>query len=81
MTTIERRKLGVTYYDEYQQQALHFCTAKKCSVNQHARDVEHEWNLPIRPADAVIFNHVISAHSHEKSAELYSAWDIRKSTL
>ena len=84
MTTIERRNLGVTYYDEYQSAGGFTLFAPQTGngrvvlINMHG-DVEHEWNLPIRPGrDAVILNHGNLGYngSHEKSAELYSAWDI-----
>ena len=84
MTTIERRNLGVTYYDEYQSAGGFTLFAPQTGngrvvlINMHG-DVEHEWNLPIRPGrDAVILNHGNLGYngSNEKSAELYSAWDI-----
>ncbi len=81
MTTIERRKLGVTYYNE-EKSARGFTlfapqtgNGRVVLINMHG-DVEHEWNLPIRPGrDAVILNHGNLGYngSHEKSAELYSA--------
>ena len=84
MTTIERRKLGVTYYNE-EKSARGFTlfapqtgNGRVVLINMHG-DVEHEWNLPVRPGrDAVILNHGNLGYngSHEKSAELYSAWDI-----
>ena len=84
MTTIERRNLGVTYYNE-EKSARGFTlfapqtgNGRVVLINMHG-DVEHEWNLPIRPGrDAVILNHGNLGYngSHEKSAELYSAWDI-----
>ena len=84
MTTIERRNLGVTYYDEYQSAGGFTLFAPQTGygrvvlINMHG-DGEPEWNLPIRPGrDAVILNHGNLGYngSHEKSAELYSAWDI-----
>ena len=84
MTTIERRNLGVTYYNE-DKSARGFTlfapqtgNGRVVLINMHG-DVEHEWNLPIRPGrDAVILNHGNLGYngSNEKSAELYSAWDI-----
>ena len=63
MTTIERRNLGVTYYNE-EKSARGFTlfapqtgNGRVVLINMHG-DVEHEWNLPIRPGrDAVILNH------------------------
>ena len=84
MTTIERRNLGVTYYDEYQSAGGFTLFAPQTGngrvvlINMHG-DVEHEWNLPIRPGrDAVILNHGNLGYngSNERSAHLYPAWDI-----
>ena len=84
MTTIERRKLGVTYYNE-EKSARGFTlfapqtgNGRVVLINMHG-DVEHEWNLPIRPGrDAVILNHGNLGYngSNERSAHLYPAWDI-----
>ena len=84
MTTIERRNLGVTYYNE-EKSARGFTlfapqtgNGRVVLVNMHG-DVEHEWNLPIRPGrDAVILNHGNLGYngSNERSAHLYPAWDI-----
>ena len=84
MTTIERRNLGVTYYDEYQSArgftlfAPQTGNGRVVLINMHG-DVEHEWNLPIRPGRAaVIINHGNLGYngSNERSAHLYPAWDI-----
>ena len=84
MTTIERRNLGVTYYNE-EKSARGFTlfapqtgNGRVVLINMHG-DVEHEWNLPIRPGrDAVILNHGNLGYngSNERSAHLYPAWDI-----
>ena len=84
MTTIERRKLGVTCYNE-EKSAGGFTlfspqtgNGRVVLINMHG-DVEHEWNLPIRPGrDAVILNHGNLGYngSNERSAHLYPAWDI-----
>tara|TARA_B100000287_G_scaffold235909_1_gene222128 strand:- start:108 stop:404 length:297 start_codon:yes stop_codon:yes gene_type:complete len=60
MTTIKRRNLGVTYYNE-EKSARGFTlyapqtgNGRVVLINMHG-DVEHEWNLPVRPGrDAVI---------------------------
>ena len=51
MTTIERRKLGVTYYNEEKSAGGFILFAPQTGngrvvlINMHG-DVEHEWNLP-----------------------------------
>ena len=84
MTTIERRKLDVTYYNEEKSAGGFTLFAPQTGngrvvlINMHG-DVEHEWNLPIRPGrDAVILNHGNLGYngSNERSAHLYPAWDI-----
>ena len=84
MTTIERRNLGVTYYNEEKSASGFTLFAPQTGngrvvlINMHG-DVEHEWNLPIRPGrDAVILNHGNLGYngSNERSAHLYPAWDI-----
>ena len=84
MTTIERRKLGVTYYNEEKSAGGFILFAPQTGngrvvlINMHG-DVEHEWNLPIRPGrDAVILNHGNLGYngSNERSAHLYPTWDI-----
>ena len=84
MTTLKRRKLGLTH----------------CNVNFSAGgftlfapqtgdgkvilidikgDIVHEWNMPVRPGrDAVILPNGNLGYngSHEKSLDLYPAWDI-----
>ena len=83
MTTIERRNLGVTYYDEYLSAGGFTVFApltgngRVVLINMHG-DVEHEWNLPIRPGrDAVILNHGNLGYngSNERSAHLFPALD------
>ena len=84
MTTIKRRNLGVTYYNE-EKSARGFTlyapqtgNGRVVLINMHG-DVEHEWNLPVRPGrDAVILPNGNLGYngSHEKSIDLYSAWDI-----
>ena len=84
MTTIERRKLGVTCYNEEKSAGGFTLFAPQTGngrvvlINMHGV-VEHEWNLPIRPGrDAVILNHGNLGYngSNERSAHLYPAWDI-----
>ena len=84
MTTIERRKLGVTCYNEEKSAGGFTLFAPQTGngrvvlINMHG-DVEHEWNLPVRPGrDAVILNHGNLGYngSNERSAHLYPAWDI-----
>lgn len=84
MTTIKRRNLGVTYYNE-EKSARGFTlyapqtgNGRVVLINMRG-DVEHEWNLPVRPGrDAVILPNGNLGYngSHEKSIDLYSAWDI-----
>ena len=84
MTTIKRRNLGVTYYNE-EKSARGFTlyapqtgNGRVVLINMHG-DVEHEWNLPVRPGrDAVILPNGNLGYngSNKMSANLYPAWDI-----
>ena len=60
MTTLKRRNLGVTYYNEdksargFTLYAPQTGNGRVVLINMHG-EVEHEWNLPVRPGrDAVI---------------------------
>ena len=84
MTTIKRRNLGVTYYNE-EKSARGFTlyapqtgNGRVVLINMHG-DVEQEWNLPVRPGrDAVILPNGNLGYngSNKMSANLYPAWDI-----
>ena len=84
MTTIKRRNLGVTYYNEdksargFTLYAPQTGNGRVVLINMHG-EVVHEWNLPVRPGrDAVILPNGNLGYngSNEMSANLYPAWDI-----
>ena len=84
MTTIQRRNLGLILNNEeksaggYTLFAPQTGNGKVILINNEGK-TEHEWNLPVRPGrDAVILNHGNLGYngSHEKSMDLYPAWDI-----
>ena len=84
MTTIKRRKLGVTLHDQEQcaggfaLYAPQTGNGRVLLINMNG-DIEHEWNMPVRPGrDAVLLPHGTLGYngSHKRSAHLYPAWDI-----
>lgn len=84
MTTLKRRRLGLTHWDE-QKSAGGFTLFAPQTGNGRVvllRDdgeVEHEWQMPVRPGrDAVILPNGNLGYngSHKTSVNLYAAWDV-----
>lgn len=83
MTTVARRKLGLTHYDNK--------TAGGCTLYapqtgngrvvllNAVGEIEHEWHMPVRPGrDAVLLPNGNLGYngSHNISASLYAPWNI-----
>ena len=84
MTTLKRRRLGLTHWDE-QKSAGGFTLFAPQTGNGRVvllRDdgeVEHEWQMPVRPGrDAVILPNGNLGYngSHKTSVNLYAPWDV-----
>ena len=83
-TTINRRKTGLIGYDKEQSAGGYTLYTPqtgngRVTLIDMFGEVEHEWYLPVRPGrDAVILPNGNLGYngSHEKSVELYPAWDI-----
>ncbi len=83
-STIQRRNLGLTLNNKEKSAggftlfAPQTGNGKVILINSEGK-TEHEWNLPVRPGrDAVILSNGNLGYngSHEKSMDLYPAWDI-----
>tara|TARA_B100001123_G_scaffold60103_6_gene65072 strand:- start:6837 stop:7916 length:1080 start_codon:yes stop_codon:yes gene_type:complete len=84
MTTLARRKLGLTHLDEKLSAGGYTLYAPQTGdgvvnlINIYG-DIVHAWVLPVRPGrHAVLLPNGNLGYngSHEKSANLYPAWDI-----
>jgi outer membrane protein assembly factor BamB len=83
-STIARRKTGLIYWDMDWSSGCYTLYAPQTGnglvkLIDISGDTVHEWNLPVRPGrDAVILPNGNLGYngSHEKSVDLYPAWDI-----
>ncbi len=83
-STIARRETGLVYWDNDMSSGCWTLYAPQTGngfvkLIDIAGDTVHEWNMPVRPGrDAVLLpsGNLGYNGSHEKSANLYPAWDI-----
>ena len=83
MTTIERRKLGLTHWNEKSAGGYTLYSPQtgggRIPLIDDGGELVHEWNMPVRPGrDAVILPNDNLGYngSHNKSVNLYPPWDI-----
>ena len=82
-TTVERRKLGLTQYDNRTAGGYTLYAPQtgggRVPLIDDGGELVHEWNMPVRPGrDAVILPNDNLGYngSHSKSVDLYPPWDI-----
>ena len=83
MTTVERRKLGLTHYDNKTAGGYTLFAPQtgggRVPLIDDSGELVHEWNMPVRPGrDAVILPNGNLGYNgcHNTSVDLYPPWDI-----
>ena len=83
MTTVERRKLGLTHYDNKTAGGYTLFAPQtgggRVPLIDDSGELVHEWHMPVRPGrDAVILPNGNLGYNgcHNTSVDLYPPWDI-----